>query len=239
VLGRRSKIQTAGSLSYGKCFPEFTIVSEFEIDWARDQRTGLAEAILCEGKSVAQIEAISLAAIEREAPLLYTRMNADQLAGLPEKVRDKLDYDEASRTAILSMQLPENKTCAALIVTAGTSDMPVALEAQRTLAFYGYDVPVIPDCGVAGLWRLTDKLEVLRKAKVIIAVAGMEGALYPVLSGLVPGLVIAVPRSVGYGVAEGGKAALSTALSSCSGGVVTVNIDNGYGAACSLIKFFR
>ena len=97
----------------------------------------------------------------------------------------------------------------------------------------------VHDCGVAGLWRLTDKLSELRKAPVIIAVAGMEGALFPVLAGMVPGLIIAVPGSTGYGVAEGGRAALSSALSSCAPGVVVVNVDNGFGAACALLKIIK
>ena len=102
--------------------------------------------------------------------------------------------------------------------------------------FNGLNVEVVHDCGLAGLWRLTDQLPVLSKAPVIIAVAGMEGALFSVLAGLVSGLVIAVPGSTGYGVSEGGHAALHSALSACAPGVVVVNIDNGFGAACAMIK---
>ena len=126
-----------------------------------------------------------------------------------------------------------------MIVTGGTSDLRVAREAQRTLLFHGLDVAVLADCGVAGLWRLTEHADRLRAAPAIIAVAGMEGALFPVLAGLTRGLVIAVPTSVGYGVATDGRAALSTALATCAPGVVAVNVDNGFGAASALLKILR
>ena len=122
------------------------------------------------------------------------------------------------------------------IVCAGTSDLPVAREAQATLAFCGHTAPLIADVGVAGLWRLQDRLPEITRFKIVIAVAGMEGALFSVLAGLVRAPVIAVPTSVGYGVAEGGRAALTSALASCAPGIVTVNIDNGFGAAAAAIK---
>ena len=154
-------------------------------------------------------------------------------------VFDNLEPDEQSGTAILNNGLVAPVMSDCLIVTAGSSDMKVATEARQTLRFNGLDVPVIADCGVAGLWRLTDKLDRLQAAPVIIAVAGMEGALFPVLAGLVKSVVIAVPTSNGYGVASGGRAALGSALATCSPGVVTVNIDNGFGAACALIKMIN
>jgi NCAIR mutase (PurE)-related protein len=117
------------------------------------------------------------------------------------------------------------------IVCGGTSDMPVAGEALRTLAFEGEAATLLPDVGVAGLWRLTERLEDIRRHRVVIAVAGMEGALFSVLGGLVPCAVIAVPTSVGYGVSKGGRTALNAALASCASGLAVVNIDNGFGAA--------
>jgi NCAIR mutase (PurE)-related protein len=138
--------------------------------------------------------------------------------------------------------LGENAACTASgigIVAAGTSDLPVAREAARTLAFAGHHAEIIADVGVAGLWRLLGCLDALRQCRVLIAVAGMEGALFSVLAGLVKAPVIAVPTSVGYGIAEGGKAALYAALASCAPGLVVVNIDNGFGAAAAAIKMLR
>ena len=215
-------------------------MTDYEFDWQRASRTGVAEAVLCGHKSIEQIEDIARQAMDRNQSLLFTRLASTHVEALSSEVKKKLDYDPISQTAILGAQaLPTPATSEALIVTAGTSDMPIALEAQRTLTFNGLQVEIIADCGVAGLWRITEKLERLQAAPAIIAVAGMEGALFPVLGGLVPGLVIAVPRSVGYGVSADGKAALSSALASCSPGVVTVNVDNGFGAACALLKVLR
>jgi NCAIR mutase (PurE)-related protein len=122
------------------------------------------------------------------------------------------------------------------VVTAGTSDLPVAHEALRTLAFYGLPARAIADVGVAGLWRLLRHEDELRRYPAVIVVAGMEGALFSVVGGLVRGVVIAVPTSTGYGAARGGETALHAALASCAPGVVVVNIDNGYGAACAAIR---
>jgi pyridinium-3,5-biscarboxylic acid mononucleotide synthase len=123
------------------------------------------------------------------------------------------------------------RRCSPRIVAAGTSDLPVA----RTLAFTGHRAEIVADVGVAGLWRLMDHLDPLCQCRVLIAMAGMEGALFSVLAGLVRVPVIAVPTSVGYGVAEGGKAALA----SCAPGLVVVNIDNGIGAAAAALKMLR
>jgi NCAIR mutase (PurE)-related protein len=125
------------------------------------------------------------------------------------------------------------------IVCAGTSDLAVGVEAQRALAFHGVQAPLIGDVGVAGLWRFLDHLEQIAAWRIVIVVAGMEGALFSVAAGQVRGLVIAVPTSVGYGVATGGTTALHSALASCAPGVVTVNIDNGFGAACAALKLLR
>ena len=214
-------------------------MADIEFDWQRQQRTGIAEAVLCTGKSLPQLIAILTQANERNASVLLTRLAEPVAVQLKAAGITNLELIESSGIAVLNNQLPDPVSSECLIVTAGSSDMPVALEAQQTLRFYGFDVPVVADCGVAGLWRLTDKLEQLRRAPVIIAVAGMEGALFSVLAGLVTSVVIAVPRSTGYGVAEGGQAALSSALASCAPGVVTVNIDNGFGAACAMLKILQ
>lgn len=210
-------------------------MQEFEFDWDRQQRTGIAEAVLCEGKTVEQILSLLTQANDRKASLLLTRLSLPVMEKCNATFAN-LELHQQSETAVLDngVASPVNTSC--VIVTAGSSDMKVAYEARQTLLFYGLDVQVIADCGIAGLWRLTDKLDQLNKAPVIIAVAGMEGALFPVLAGLIKGLVIAVPTSNGYGVAEGGKVALGSALSACSPGIVTVNIDNGFGAACAMLK---
>jgi len=192
---------------------------------------------MCQWKSATQIEEILVAASDRR--LLLTRLTKPTERELSCAVREKLDYDSLSQTAYLGTSPANALVGGAGIVCAGTSDVPVAREAARTLAFYGYQAPLIADVGVGGLWRLMERLEEIRSFSVVIVVAGMEGALFSVLAGLVGGVVIAVPTSVGYGVAEGGKTALNAALSSCSPGMLTVNIDNGFGAACAAVKIMR
>lgn len=209
-----------------------------ELDWDRGKRTGVPEVVLCGHKSPAQIADIVAAAIARGECLLLTRLAAETHAALADDVRLALDFDPLSDTAVLgTLDVPVASGVG--VVTAGTSDMRVAREAVRTLAFMGHDAPIIADAGVAGLWRLTSRIEQIRALRVVIAVAGMEGALFSVLAGLVSAPVIAVPTSVGYGVGAGGMAALNAALSSCSPGVVVVNIDNGFGAAMAAIKMLK
>jgi NCAIR mutase (PurE)-related protein len=202
------------------------------LDLGREQRIGLPEAILCERKSPAQLAAILAAAPAR---LLLTRLSPEQHAGLPAV----LDYDPISRTGFLGDCPEPDGPGRVAIVTAGSSDQPVAAEAQRTLRFHGVAADRFADVGVAGLWRLLERRQALAGYPVVIAVAGMEGALFSVLGGLIGGVLIAVPCSGGYGVAAGGRAALSSALASCAPGVVTVNIDNGYGAACAAVRALR
>jgi pyridinium-3,5-biscarboxylic acid mononucleotide synthase len=211
------------------------MTEEFEIDWQRGARTGVPEAILCGHKSAAQIEAIVTAAHAEGKRLLLTRLDEAGFATLGEATRELLDFDPLSRTAVLGGAVPLADAGVG-IVAAGTSDLPVAREAARALAFCGHEASIIADVGVAGLWRLTSRIEEIRRFRIVIAVAGMEGALFSVLAGLVAAPVIAVPTSVGYGVAAGGRVALEAALASCSPGIVTVNIDNGFGAAAAAIK---
>jgi NCAIR mutase (PurE)-related protein len=211
-------------------------VSDFNLDWEREARTGVAEAVLCEPKTPVQIAAILGEAVARGARLLLTRLAPAQHDALPGALREQLDFDPLSRTAILGA-LPSGKPIeGTLIVAAGTADLGPAREAARTLAFHGRAAPLIADVGVAGLWRLTEQLGRLREARVLIVAAGMEGALFSVVAGLVAAPVIALPTSVGYGVAAGGIVALHSALSSCAAGVMAVNIDNGFGAATAAIK---
>ncbi len=210
--------------------------SDFLLDLAREARIGLPEAIFCAGKTPAQIAAIVVAAAR---PLLLTRLDPIRHAALPAEIRTRLDYDELSATAFSGP--PPDPTAAARIgiVTAGTSDIPVAREALRTLRFSGAAALAINDVGVAGLWRLLERADELRRLAVVIVAAGMDAALPSVVAGLVPGVVIAVPTSVGYGVAAGGHTALNAILASCAPGITVVNIDNGYGAACAALRVER
>jgi pyridinium-3,5-biscarboxylic acid mononucleotide synthase len=211
---------------------------EFEIDWLRQERTAVAEAVLCAPKTDAQIEAILRQAQQARHRLLLTRLGPERFGRVPADLRMALDYDPVSRTAILGgTDMPGDAQVA--LVAAGTSDLPVLREAARTLAFHGRASTPFFDVGVAGLHRLLRRVERLRAFDVIIAFAGMEGALFTVLAGLVDVPVIAVPTSVGLGVAQGGRAALQSALATCAPGVVAVNVDNGFGAACAAIKILH
>lgn len=209
---------------------------EFKLDWARGTRTGQSEAVLCEPKTAAQIDAIIAHAQAAGRRLLLTRLSLRKFGRLDAAARETLDYDAQSRTAILGgLAVPLHRDRIA-IVCGGTSDAPVAVEAARTLAFEGEAATLVVDVGVAGLWRLMDRIDEIRRHRVVIAVAGMEGALFSVLAGLVHCPVLAVPRSVGYGVGRGGRTALRAALASCASGLVVVNIDNGFGAAHAALR---
>jgi pyridinium-3,5-biscarboxylic acid mononucleotide synthase len=209
------------------------------LDHEREERIGFDEAIYAAGKSVAQIEAIVAHAVQARACRLFTRLDAFKFDALGSESRAALDFDPVSRTAFLGERPRKAAAARVAIVTGGSSDLPVSREAARTLDYYGQGTLHISDVGVAGIWRLLARVEEIRPMRVVIAVAGMEGALPSVLGGLVPGVVIALPTSVGYGVSEGGRVALDSALASCAPGLLTVNIDNGYGAACAALRILR
>ena len=209
------------------------------LDASRRERIGLDEAIYCAGKSVDQIDGILAELAEREAPALLTRLAPDRHAALAPRWHAALDYDPESHTAWLGPVPAPGEPARCAVVTGGTSDVPVAREAARTLRYYREAALEIFDVGVAGLWRLLERLDELRAMRVVIVVAGMEASLPSVIGGQVPGAVIAVPTSVGYGVAAGGETALRAALASCVPGLVSVNIDNGYGAACAALRILR
>jgi NCAIR mutase (PurE)-related protein len=208
-------------------------MTEFVLDEARTQRIGFGEAMFCAGKSSGQIAAILDHA---QRPMLLTRLDPDRFAALPAAHRAELDFHPVSRTAYFGAPAPVREQADIAVVTAGTSDVPVAQEALRTLRFSGVEALFAADIGVAGLWRLMSRLDELRRMRILIVAAGMDAALPSVIGGLVPGVIIAVPTSVGYGVAAGGQAALNAILASCAPGIVTVNIDNGYGAACAALR---
>lgn len=206
------------------------------LDHEREKRLGFDEAIYCAGKSVQQVEAIVAHAVESRTRRLFTRLDAFKFEAMSAGARMVLDFDPVSRTAIFGERRAPAAPAAVAIVTGGSSDLPVSREAARTLEYYGQASLHVPDVGVAGVWRLLARIEEIRPMRVVIVVAGMEGALPSVVGGLVPGVVIALPTSVGYGVAEGGRVALESALASCAPGLLTVNIDNGYGAACAALR---
>ncbi len=213
--------------------------SDFMPDSDRRNRVGLDEAVLCEFKTREQIERIVEKAESKGSSLLLTRLNQDDYSELKESVRSLIDYEEISRTGIVGSCPKPSKSSQIAIVTAGTSDVGVAREAVRTLLFHGFGSEEFYDVGVAGLWRVMKIESSLRQKSAVIVVAGMDAALPSVIAGLIPAAIIAVPTSVGYGVAEGGYSALESILSSCAPGLATVNIDNGYGAACAVIRIIN
>jgi NCAIR mutase (PurE)-related protein len=213
--------------------------AEINLDFARSERIGLEEAVLCAAKSPTQLEAILDTAALRGVSLLMTRLDLAKLDSLPERQRERIDYCAVSRTGYFGEPHPVAPVCHVAIVAAGTSDVPVAREAERTLRYHGHASALIADVGVAGLWRLTSRIEEIRAHPVLIVAAGMDAALASVVGGLVPGAVIAVPTSVGYGVAQNGRVALDAMLASCAPGITVCNIDNGYGAACAALRLLH
>jgi len=203
-----------------------------KVDNHRELRRGYPETVLCQGKSKSQVrEILGYMIRERTHNVLATRAEADLFAAVSDLHPD-LRYNALGRTMVLQRESPETPAGTLAIVTAGTADLPVAEEAYETACLFGAHVERINDVGVAGVHRLVSQLPILRHARVLIVVAGMEGALASVVAGLVNRPVVAVPTSIGYGASFGGLAALLTMLNGCAGGVGVVNIDNGYGAAC-------
>lgn len=212
---------------------------EFIFDYGRWERIGLDEGVFCDGKSIEQIAAILTDSEKVDAGLLLTRLDVSVFARLSDSLRDRMDYHALSQTAFFGPQRVVSVTGQVVIVAAGTSDTPVAYEAARTLRHAGVEAALIADVGVAGLWRLTNRLEEIRRYPIVIAVAGMDAALASVLGGLVSSAMICVPTSVGYGAADHGRTALGAMLSSCASGLTVCNIDNGYGAACAAIRILN
>ncbi|MCM0754603.1 nickel pincer cofactor biosynthesis protein LarB [Desulfovibrio aminophilus] len=198
-----------------------------KLDHRRAERTGCAEVVFCQGKTPEQVAEIMTRLAEHQPRVLGTR--ADRAQADAAAARLDVDYDPVSRLLVHAREplVPLGKV---VVLSAGTSDLPVAEEAARTAEFLGSRVLRHYDCGVAGLHRLFPVIEELRSARAVVCVAGMEGALASVAGGLCPAPVIAVPTSVGYGASYGGLAALLAMLNSCAPGVCTVNIDNGFGA---------
>ena len=209
---------------------------EIKLDFDRAERLGFGEAVLCAQKTTQQIDGILDQAEARGMPFLLTRLDRDKHASLAPAHHARIDYDPASETGFFRFVTGPTPVAEVAVVTAGTSDALPAREALRTLAFNGIGATAIFDVGVAGIWRLLDRVEEIKRHPVVIVVAGMDAALASVLGGLVPGQLIALPTSTGYGAARGGETALFACLASCAPGITVCNIDNGYGAACAAIR---
>jgi NCAIR mutase (PurE)-related protein len=211
-----------------------------KVDHHRALRQGLPEVVFGQGKTAVQVAAVAREMIAAGENVLVTRLEASEATAV---VRDvpELRYHALSRTAsaIVKPAAPRSELRPVLVITAGTSDQPVAEEALETLRVAGVPAERLFDVGVSGLHRLLARLETLRSAGVLIVVAGMEGALPSVVGGLVAAPVIAVPTSVGYGAALSGFTALFAMLTSCASGVTVVNIDNGFGAAFAAIRMLH
>ncbi len=209
---------------------------DFELDFNRKERLGFPEAIFGASKPLATIERILGAYAQRSENALVTKLQTDKGESLAKRYKGSL-FDPLSGTFILDAAvLKKTSKPAVAILSAGTSDAYVANEAYYTLAFMGVGASRINDVGIAGIHRLLDKVETLKAYHVLIVIAGFEGALPTAVGGLLPQPIVAVPASVGYGVAEGGNVALNAMLSSCANGITVVNIDNGYGAAMAALR---
>ena len=219
--------------------PPDPVANDVRLDLQRAARIGLEEVVYAAGKSVAQLSHILVTAQESGMRLFVTRLGAAPYEALSPALQGALDYCPVSSTARLGAARMPARPARVAVVAAGTSDVAVAREAERTLAYQGEACGWFADVGVAGLWRLLDQLEPIRTHPVVIVVAGMDAALPTVLGGLIGAVLIGVPTSVGYGVAQGGQAALHAMLASCAPGIAVVNIDNGYGAACAALRILH
>jgi pyridinium-3,5-biscarboxylic acid mononucleotide synthase len=211
------------------------------VDHHRGIRQHLPEVVFAQGKSIPQCIEIARAITARSGRCLATRVSAEQAEALVSEFGDKAEWNQLARTLVVrrsrtrkgssSNRRPRSHAAGfVLVVSAGTSDLPVAEEAAVTLEFMSVPVRRVYDAGVAGIHRVLAHLDSLRSASAVVVVAGMEGALASVVGGLTPRPVVAVPTSVGYGASFGGLAALLAMLNSCAAGVTVVNIDNGFGA---------
>lgn len=232
---REGRLEVSDAVEQLKSLP-FEDVGYATIDHHRALRTGIPEVILAQGKTPEQVLGIAERLIEQDEVALITRLDAES-AAFVQRSLPGLRYVASARVATFGHEKVVARNVGTVaVVTAGTSDIPVAEEAIETLAMIGIPYQRVYDVGVAGLHRLLARLEILRAAPALIAVAGMEGALPSVIGGLVTAPVIAVPTSTGYGAALGGFAALMGMLTSCASGVTVVNIDNGFGAAMGVAR---
>lgn len=228
---KNEKISIDKAVEHFKGMP-FDDIGFAKIDSHRHIRCGFPEAVFCQGKTIDQIVEIVGQIVKNKNNLLATRASEEIYKAIKRKYPDA-KYNKLGRIVAIKNGIRRKKNDGLIsIVAAGTSDIPVAEEARETVEIMGNRVKTLYDVGVAGIHRLLSNREELSAARVIIVVAGMEGALASVVGGLVDCPIIAVPTSVGYGTSFGGIAALLSMLNSCSAGVSVVNIDNGFGAGC-------
>jgi NCAIR mutase (PurE)-related protein len=209
------------------------------VDHGRFERTGIPEVVFCEGKTPAQAAAIFSTLAAKSGFALATRANLRHQKAIVRKNPKAIAYKQARAVSLGGPIYPKEHSRYTVIVTAGTGDIPVAEEARVTLEFFGIRVEKLYDVGVAGIDRLFSHRSLLEKASAIISVAGMDSACPVVTSSLARCLVVGVATSIGYGVGHGGKAALYTILNACVPGMVAVNIDNGFGAACAVVRALK
>jgi hypothetical protein len=207
-----------------------------KLDFHRELRNGLPEAVYAEGKRTEDLKEIARRMTAAHGRVLITRLRPE---AAEELLADHLEAVYHERARILTIGRGEPRPGAITVLAAGTSDLGVAEEAAVCASWFGHEVERCYDVGVAGIHRLLGNLPAIRRADVVVAVAGMDGALPTVVAGLVPAPVVAVPTSVGYGSSFGGLAALLTMLNGCAPGIGVVNIDNGYGAAVLASRIAR
>ena len=212
---------------------------DIRFDFERRERIGLIEAIWGEDKNVDQLKRISQEVLSKEEVVFITRINSEKALSLLDLYKEAR-FNKEARCLIIgenSNKVTSEKKVA--IISGGSSDLCVTLEAKLALEIYGVSCESFIDVGVAGLHRLINKIEEIKKYDVLIVCAGMEGALATVVGGLLPQPIIAVPVSVGYGVSKNGETALNSMLASCSPGIAVMNIDNGYGAAMAALRIIK
>ena len=213
--------------------------SDIRFDFQRRERIGLIEAIWGADKSIDQLKKVSKEVLSKKEVVFITRINKEKASNLIDIYKEGRYYKEAKCLIIGESfnKFSTNKKVA--IISGGSSDLPVALEAKLSLEIYGVSCQTFIDVGVAGLHRLLNQIDEINKYDVLIVCAGMEGALATVIGGLLPQPIIAVPVSVGYGVSKNGETALNSMLSSCAPGISVMNIDNGYGAAMAALRIIK
>ena len=212
---------------------------DIRFDFQRRERLGLIEAIWGQDKSIDQLKRLSENVLGKNEVVFITRINSEKAIDLLDLYKDARFYEEAKCLIIGENLNKLNTNKKVAIISGGSSDLAVTLEAQLALEIYGVNCQSFIDVGVAGLHRLISHLEEINKYDVLIVCAGMEGALATVVGGLLAQPIIAVPVSVGYGVSKNGETALNSMLSSCSPGIAVMNIDNGYGAAMAALRIIK
>ena len=212
---------------------------DIKFDFQRRDRLGLIEAIWGQDKSIDQLKRLSESVLSKNEVVFITRINSEKANFLLELYEEARFYEEANCLIIGQNLNKINTNKKVAIISGGTSDLSVTLEAKLTLEIYGIYCKSFIDIGVAGLHRLMSQIEEINKFDVLIVCAGMEGALATVVGGLLAQPIIAVPVSVGYGVSKDGETVLKSMLSSCSPGIAVMNIDNGYGAAMAALRIIK